>query len=130
MKTILIIDDDGDLRAMMRRVLEGEGYAVREAGDGFAGIDLIDELEPDLVLLDVSMPLMSGPDVLAELARRNNGFVAKVITMSGRRSTVAPTKCFLLKPVSATLLTAVVRDFCGRAQTPAPSRGKPMTGHA
>jgi two-component system chemotaxis response regulator CheY len=129
MKTILIVDDDADLRTMMRRVLEGEGYRVREAEDGFVGIDLIDELEPDLVLLDVSMPLMSGSDVLASLARRKGGRVPKVITMSGRRSAVSPTKCFLLKPVSATLLTAVVRDFCGGPGTPIPGAERATPRH-
>ncbi len=115
MTTILIIDDDRDLRAMMRRVLEGDGYTVHEAENGVVGIDLIDAVRPDLVFLDVSMPMMSGPQVLAELAHRPNARAFRIVAMSGRRGSVSPTQCFLLKPISATLLTAVVRDFCGAA---------------
>ena len=120
MKKILIIDDNSELRAMMRLTLEGDGYEVHEAENGFVGIDLIDTLLPDLVFLDVSMPVMTGPQLIVELAHRTKTHSFEIITMSGRRiAGCSPTKWFLLKPVSATLLKAVVRDFCGRRATTA-----------
>jgi DNA-binding response OmpR family regulator len=116
MKKILIIDDSSELRALMRLTLEGEGYEVHEAENGIVGIDLIDTVRPDLVLLDVSMPVMTGPQLIVELARRAKTHSFEIITMSGRRiAGHSPTKWFLLKPVSASLLKAVVRDFCGRS---------------
>ena len=115
MKKILIIDDNSDLRTMMRLVIEGDGYEVHEAENGFVGIHLIETVQPDLVLLDVSMPVMTGPELIVELARRAGTRSFGIITMSGRRiAGDSPTKWFLLKPVSATLLKAVVHDFCGR----------------
>jgi CheY-like chemotaxis protein len=118
MKKILIIDDDSELRTLMRLVIEGDGYEVHEAENGSVGIHLIETVQPDLVLLDVSMPVMTGPDLMVELARRPGKPSFGIITMSGRRLPGrSPTKWFLLKPVSATLLNAVVRDFCGRASS-------------
>ena len=118
MARILIIDDDRDLRTVMRVVLEGEGHTVHEGENGVDGIGLIDALRPDIVFLDLSMPVMSGAELLAELTRRSDQRTVRIVAMSGRRTPVAPTQTFLLKPISATLLTAVVRDLCGGASRP------------
>jgi DNA-binding NtrC family response regulator len=120
MKTIIIIDDDSELRATMRLVLERDGHTVHEAENGVAGINLIDTVRPDLVFLDVSMPVMTGPQLVEELARRHDSHPFGIITMSGHHNARrAVTKWFLLKPVRPSLLSAVVRDFCGRGTTTA-----------
>ena len=65
----LVIDDHAAFRASARRLLELAGYdVVGEAGDGSAGLALARELEPELVLLDVALPDMSGFDVAEALA--------------------------------------------------------------
>ena len=69
--TILVVDDDPDLRAVVVDVLEEEGYATRAAENGRAALDLLqgsDEL-PDLILLDVMMPVMNGLAFADELRR-------------------------------------------------------------
>jgi len=62
-----VIEDDADLRSLIRHTLSGEGYDVHLAADGHEGLALYRELGPDLVLLDVMMPRLSGFEVLREL---------------------------------------------------------------
>jgi DNA-binding NarL/FixJ family response regulator len=65
----IVVDDHAAFRASARRLLELTGYdVVGEAGDGASGLALVRELEPELVLLDVALPDMSGFDVADALA--------------------------------------------------------------
>lgn len=64
---ILIVDDEQQLRLALKRALDGHGYAVREAEDGATGLTAFDGFKPDLVLLDLVLPDMSGVDVCRRL---------------------------------------------------------------
>ncbi|MBD2605704.1 PAS domain S-box protein [Scytonema hofmannii FACHB-248] len=66
-KTILVVDDDANIRELLRQQLENEGYNVREAKDGVDAIHQIKSARPDLILLDVMMPQINGFDVAAVL---------------------------------------------------------------
>jgi PAS domain S-box-containing protein len=66
-KTILVVDDDANIRELLRQQLENEGYNVREAKDGMDAIHQIKSARPDLILLDVMMPQINGFDVAAVL---------------------------------------------------------------
>ncbi|MEH2069867.1 MAG: PAS domain S-box protein [Nostoc sp.] len=66
-KTILVVDDDANIRELLRQQLENEGYNVREAKDGMHAIHQIKIARPDLILLDVMMPQINGFDVAAVL---------------------------------------------------------------
>jgi CheY-like chemotaxis protein len=66
-KTILVVDDDVNIRELLRQQLENEGYNVREAKDGMDAINQIKNNRPDLILLDVMMPQINGFDVAAVL---------------------------------------------------------------
>ncbi|HCN28792.1 MAG TPA: DNA-binding response regulator [Verrucomicrobiales bacterium] len=70
MKTILIIEDQPDMRGNIATILEMEGYAVLEAADGRTGLEAALEEKPDLILCDVMMPGMDGHQVLDELRRQ------------------------------------------------------------
>lgn len=63
-KTILLVDDERDLVFYTKLFLEEKGYEVVEAYDGREALDKLDEMRPDLVILDVAMPRLSGWDVL------------------------------------------------------------------
>ena len=63
---ILVIEDEGDIRELLRYNLLQEGFAVEEAADGAEGLDRIGRRAPDLVVLDLMLPRMSG----LELCRR------------------------------------------------------------
>lgn len=66
-KTILVVDDDANIRELLRQQLETEGYKVREAKDGVDAIHQIKIARPDLIVLDVMMPQINGFDVAAVL---------------------------------------------------------------
>lgn len=64
---ILIVDDDSNIRTMVRVCLEQEGYLIDQAGNGSQALELIHDTRPDLVLLDLAMPVMDGMTLLAEI---------------------------------------------------------------
>ncbi|MDP6778429.1 MAG: response regulator [Candidatus Latescibacteria bacterium] len=79
--TILIIDDERDVRTPMRQMLEGTGYVVEEASDGDEGIEKCRTNPPDLVIVDIFMPNKSGLEVIEELRR---GYPdVRIIAISG-----------------------------------------------
>ena len=63
-RTILVVEDDVDLRDALRIALEDEGFAVESAGDGMDALRRIRQRAPDLVILDLNMPRMGGQDFL------------------------------------------------------------------
>lgn len=80
--TVLLVDDTPTLRILTRLALEGTGFeVVGEAGDGLAGLDLATQVRPDLVLLDLAMPIMDGLEALPLLRAAVPD--AKVVIMSG-----------------------------------------------
>lgn len=79
--TILIIDDEESIRILLREVLQAAGHNVREAGNGRHGLEQFQEKAADLVITDVSMPEMSGLDLIMELIA--HFLDVKVIAMSG-----------------------------------------------
>ncbi len=69
MSHVLVVDDDVQIRAMLRCVLELEGHAVREASDGLMALDAMrTSADPLVVLLDLQMPRLTGEGVLAAMA--------------------------------------------------------------
>ena len=64
---VLVVDDDGETRQLMRRTLEGKGFTVAEASDGRQALAAVRERRPSLVLLDLLMPVMDGFDTLTHL---------------------------------------------------------------
>ena len=83
MATVLIIDDEESVRALLRFALEAAGYEVTEAVNGRQGLELYRLRPADLVIVDMLMPVMSGLDMLLDLTRE---FLhAKVIAISGAR---------------------------------------------
>jgi len=70
-KTILVIEDDGNIRELLRLYLEQEGYEVETAQDGLEGLRMFKRQHPDLILLDLMMPVVDGMQVMREI--RNAG---------------------------------------------------------
>lgn len=66
-KTILYIEDNPHNRRLVRRTLERRGYAIIEAADGASGLEMVRELKPPLVLLDIGLPKMDGMEVVSRI---------------------------------------------------------------
>lgn len=112
MPTVLIVDDEANIRRMVGSLLRAEGYQVREAASGQAGLLEVQEEEPEVMLMDLIMPGATGLEVLPEIRRAAPQL--PVIMMSGRATlsdAVRATKLgafhFLEKPLApeAVLLT-------------------------
>jgi len=82
-RSVLIVDDEMDARAFVEAVLEDEGWEVAEAEDGTSGVEKVRSLKPDLVVLDVQMPGLTGFQVFAELAKSGDLEGVKVIMLTG-----------------------------------------------
>ena len=72
MKKILIIDDDKLLINLLKRKLSNAGYEVIIATNGEEGIKKIREIIPDLILLDITMPVMNGYEVIEQMSKEDN----------------------------------------------------------
>ena len=66
-ETILIIEDEEDILALLSSLLEGEGYHIITACNGRKGIEQFEEHSPDIIITDVRMPVMDGIEVLREI---------------------------------------------------------------
>ena len=81
---VLVVDDDADMRGRLREVLERDGWAVREAGDGAEALERLTESKPRVVLLDLTMPVMDGFTFLHELRSRPGCGEIPVVVLSAR----------------------------------------------
>lgn len=108
MANVLVVDDDPTVRRILAKLLEKRfGASVREATDGFAGYMAVEAERPDLVLLDLSMPIVDGPAMLEKL-RADERFVTLpvvVISAAGEREVVLRmielgVKDYLRKPLN------------------------------
>ncbi len=120
---VLIVEDDDDVRDMMRELFEDEGYRVATAGDGRDALDLIERIgKPNVILLDLMMPRMSGGDFL-EAARRKRPDLARVpvVVITGYAQmmfSVSPVERMLTKPVDLHALLDIVRQYCKPVAAP------------
>ena len=115
--TVLIVDDDPDIRRIFRATLEKEGYAVLEAGDATNGKNLIAESRPDLILLDV---MMEEVDTGFTFAEELKGEIPVIIISSIADSSVKvfdadklPIRDIVQKPVKPEVLIEKVRKVLG-----------------
>jgi DNA-binding response OmpR family regulator len=127
--TILIADDNDDLRGMLRQLLESNGYRVLEAGDGREATDVAVRERPALVIMDLGMPGIDGLSAVAEIRRHVPVTETGVLIVSAYdrleyRTEAIAAGCggFMTKPVDpGALLKAVrllVRQEEGEAAVP------------
>src|SRR5262245_8937309 len=111
MASILLIDDDRQVRSVLRALLRLGGHAVREAGDGDEGLRHYRERRPDLVVCDLYMARTAGAETIRELHRLDPG--VRLITMSGDADLLPAARALgahatLAKPFSLDALTRCV----------------------
>jgi CheY-like chemotaxis protein len=95
---ILIVDDEPDVRFMMRLILEGAGYQVTEARHGTAGLTSAKVRRPDLVITDVMMPTMDGLEFIERLRANPKTAAIPILVVSGNSELATAANARLRKP--------------------------------
>lgn len=114
MTEVLIIDDEGNIRRSLRALLQSEGYRVRDAESAEAGLAEVDDAPPDVILLDLALPGMTGLEALPKL--REASPLTTVVMMSGQatlsdavQATRAGAFHFIEKPLTPESVLLTVR---------------------
>ncbi|MEY2453764.1 MAG: two-component system, OmpR family, phosphate regulon response regulator PhoB [Acidimicrobiaceae bacterium] len=121
-QTVLVVDDDASVRAMLGYLLHDEGYNVREAADGAEAIGELAVDAPDCMVLDLMMPKVDGVEVLR--ARRDRGFApdTRVLVLTAKTDTKDAVWCwelgadeYMSKPVDPEKLAREIRQLLARS---------------
>lgn len=120
MATILLVEDDPDIREPLSEILHEERYTVLTAGHGGEGLSVLSSLctLPDVILLDLRMPVMDGREFLVRLRSRPEWRSIPVVVYTGTPDFCPPDEpdtvaANLLKPVEIPLLLEVLARCCG-----------------
>jgi DNA-binding response OmpR family regulator len=116
MKTILLVDDDQPLRAVLGLALRRDGYRVFEADSGVAGLEMARRHLPDLILTDIDMPGGDGASLLRDVRRDSELKSIQVVLMTGTAELLLPSQGIedeaddsLVKPISLQELLGCVK---------------------
>lgn len=116
-KAILVADDDPDILSIVAMCLETQGYRVLKASNGREAVDMAREHRPDLVLMDMMMPVVSGYEAVRELKAdqetrgiRIVGLSAKAMATDMSRATDVGIDGYITKPFRIAQVLAVVED--------------------
>jgi len=114
LRRILLVEDDADINATLREMLEEEGYEVIATPNGRAALEALEHLPaPTLVLLDVEMPWMDGYDFLAHLRRDARHAEDPVVVVTASRRTPPEAAEVLHKPFDFEVLLDAIQRHCG-----------------
>jgi DNA-binding NarL/FixJ family response regulator len=120
-RSVVLIDDDVMMRQMLRLILTSDHYqVVGEASNGDDGVTVCEKLKPDLVLLDINMPKMSGLLALEFILQQNPGTKVLMVSVESKKEMVAEAiqrgACgFVVKPLNpASVLDRVESCFKGK----------------
>ena len=113
LKKVLVIDDDDELADVVRQVLRDSGYSVATVRHGAAALELVRHISPDLILLDLTMPIMDGWSFVSQY-RRNAKADARIVLLTGNSHApeIAETLSadgYVTKPFDLADLMSVVR---------------------
>lgn len=117
MTTVLLVEDDPDVASASRAILEHLGYLVIMASDGRKGLDLIITMQPDIVITDVMMPVMSGLEMVERA--REIGYEGPIVVYSAAlehdyRHHHARYDAFLQKPYRMEDMAMILTNLQGR----------------
>jgi two-component system cell cycle response regulator DivK len=122
-KRILIVEDQEDLRAILRKLLTKSGLEVTEAGDGGAGVAKAKSEQPDLVLMDIQLPVLDGYEAIRQIKADASIAKTPVIAVSSfamkgdeEKARAAGCDAYVPKPYSPMKLLALVKAFLEEAK--------------
>jgi two-component system alkaline phosphatase synthesis response regulator PhoP len=123
MENILVVEDEANIRQLLRYNLEKEGFQVQEAGDGLQGIRMAETGKPDLVILDLMLPGASGLDVCRALKRNRATAAMPIIMLTAKAEEIDKViglelgaDDYITKPFSPRELVARVKAVLRRSQ--------------
>jgi two-component system cell cycle response regulator DivK len=115
---VLYVEDDFQNRVLVRRVLEAAGFSVIEAENGFQGMQLAEDLLPDLILMDINLPEMDGYEVTSRLKAVTSLADVPIVAMTanvmkGDREKTLAAGCdgYIQKPIDVDVLPQQIRQF-------------------
>jgi len=116
--TVLVVDDDPSIRRLLRLALEGNGFQVDMAANGKEALAKVHDVPPHAIVLDLYMPIMSGPDFLRALRRSSSGQSIPVLAISAydvhSKATDLEVEAFLAKPLELNALIGTVNGLIAR----------------
>ena len=125
--TVLVADDNGDTRRVVRWMLEQKGYAVIEAADGRQAVAAAVSQRPDLILMDLMMPVLDGFDAVRQVREHEELRGVPVIAMTARDAAASRDRAegvgfdqYLSKPLDFLRLNVIIEKLLGGAP-PKPS---------
>ena len=112
MPSVLIVEDERDVRRVFRAALTGAGLEVREASDGLAALRAIETNPPDLIVLDLGLPMLNGHVVREQIQAQAKTRHIPIVIVTGTDQDLAgvPVACVLRKPTTPDQLVWVVRN--------------------
>jgi CheY-like chemotaxis protein len=112
LRVVLIVEDDAELRRMWRIALSVEGFEVEEAGDGIDALQHLEQRAPDLIVLDLGLPRLSGFSVRQEIAAHAVTRQIPIVVVTGSTMDLGhlDVSCVLRKPVTPEELIAAVES--------------------
>jgi len=119
-KTILVVDDEKDICTVLSNSLSQEGYRVLTAHNGKMALQLTKKEKPDLILLDIKMPIMDGIEVLKKIKRIKRKPVVIMLTAYGtletaRKAMKLGAYDYITKPFDLFFLKSLVKEALGEA---------------
>ena len=114
MSRILLVDDSRTSRKVLRKILEEAGHeVVGEATDGQAGVDLYNSLKPDIVTLDITMPVLDGIEALRQIKEADENAKVIMVTSAGQKSKMVEAVRygaieFVMKPFQSDQLLSIM----------------------
>jgi len=122
-RSILVVDDEAPVRNLIRRILEAYGCAVREASEGAEGLRMFAEQAPDLVVLDLNMPVMGGLDMIQAVRSRQRFWNVPILILTAAEGAQSQELAlesgaddYVSKPFEAQVLLARVRALFRRLE--------------
>ena len=115
---ILVVEDDAMIRELLEIALKDEGYGVRLASQGQQALDVMSAWTPDVVLLDLMLPVMDGWEFIRERDRRGIAPDARIIALSASRPTAEERSdrfaAVILKPFDLNRLLGTIEELAGQ----------------
>jgi CheY-like chemotaxis protein len=114
LSVILVVDDEPDLRFLLRRIFESAGHEVIEAGNGADALVAVRRSPPDLVVTDVMMPIMDGVELISRLRGDPSMKDIPIVVVSSHGHLAVAADSVVAKPYRSSTLLAAVNALLNR----------------